>query len=47
MASPVMTPHGRGYDTALSYFSHGNWGWTQAEWGVRIFFLDFTLTSLK
>ena len=32
MASPVMTPHGRGYDTALSYFSHGNWGWTQAEW---------------
>ena len=34
MASPVMTPHGRGYDTALSYFSHGNWGWTQAEWGT-------------
>jgi len=32
MATPHHTPHGRGYDTSLNYFSHGNWMWTEAEW---------------
>lgn len=32
MRTPTHTPHGRGYKTGLSYFSHGNWMWTQAEW---------------
>jgi arylsulfatase I/J len=30
--TPAHTPHGRGYDTSLSYFGHGNWMWDQAEW---------------
>ena len=33
MATPQHTPHGRGYDTSLNYFGHGNWMWTEAEWG--------------
>lgn len=32
MATPHHTPQGRGYDTSLSYFSHGNWMWTESEW---------------
>ena len=32
MATPTHTPHGRGYDTSLNYFSHGNWMYTEAEW---------------
>lgn len=33
MATPTHTPKGRGYDSSLNYFSHGNWGWSEAEWG--------------
>jgi arylsulfatase I/J len=33
MATPHHTPHGRGYDTSLNYFDHGNWMWTEAAWG--------------
>eukprot|EP00756_Hemistasia_phaeocysticola_P004781 Hpha_TRINITY_DN13003_c0_g1::TRINITY_DN13003_c0_g1_i1::g.69194::m.69194 len=33
MTTPHHTPQGRGYDTALSYFGHANWMWTQHEWG--------------
>ena len=33
MATPMHTPHGRGYDTSLNYFGHGNWMWSEAEWG--------------
>jgi hypothetical protein len=33
MATPWHTPHGRGYDTSLNYFDHGNWMWTEAAWG--------------
>eukprot|EP00403_Amphidinium_massartii_P007749 CAMPEP_0178383854 /NCGR_PEP_ID=MMETSP0689_2-20121128/7215_1 /TAXON_ID=160604 /ORGANISM="Amphidinium massartii, Strain CS-259" /LENGTH=611 /DNA_ID=CAMNT_0020004085 /DNA_START=85 /DNA_END=1920 /DNA_ORIENTATION=+ len=32
MATPHHTPKGRGYDTSLSYFGHGNWMWTEREW---------------
>jgi arylsulfatase B len=32
MRTPQHTPRGRGYDRALSYFAHGNWMWSQAEW---------------
>eukprot|EP01060_Flectonema_neradi_P024161 TRINITY_DN3276_c0_g1_i1.p1 TRINITY_DN3276_c0_g1~~TRINITY_DN3276_c0_g1_i1.p1 ORF type:complete len:548 (+),score=116.71 TRINITY_DN3276_c0_g1_i1:51-1646(+) len=32
MATPHHTPQGRGYDTSLNYFGHGNWMWTEAEW---------------
>jgi arylsulfatase B len=32
MATPKHTPKGRGYDTSLNYFSHGNWMYTEAEW---------------
>ena len=32
MRTPQHTPRGRGYGKALSYFSHGNWMWSQAEW---------------
>jgi arylsulfatase A-like enzyme len=32
MTTPTHTPHGRGYDTSLSYFGHGNWAWTEQEW---------------
>jgi len=33
MATPKHTPKGRGYDTSLNYFGHGNWMWTEVEWG--------------
>ena len=33
MAYPESTPKGRGYDTSLNYFGHGNWMWSQSEWG--------------
>ena len=32
MATPHHTPQGRGYDTSLNYFSHGNWMYTEATW---------------
>jgi arylsulfatase I/J len=32
MATPHHTPQGRGYDTSLTFFSHGNWMWTEKEW---------------
>jgi arylsulfatase I/J len=32
MATPSHTPKGRGYDTSLNYFSHGNWMYTEATW---------------
>jgi arylsulfatase I/J len=31
MATPKHTPHGRGYDTSLHYFSHKNDFWSQAN----------------
>jgi arylsulfatase I/J len=33
MTTPHHTPKGRGHDTSLSYFGHGNWAWTEVEWG--------------
>ena len=33
MATPTHTPHGRGYDSSLNYFGHGNWAWSEGEWG--------------
>merc|ERR1711988_1427470 len=33
MTTPKHTPKGRGYDTSLNYFGHGNWMWTEVEWG--------------
>jgi arylsulfatase I/J len=33
MASPTHTPHGRGYNTSLNYYGHGNYMWTEIEWG--------------
>ena len=33
MATPHHTPQGRGYDTSLTYFGHGNWMWSETEWG--------------
>ncbi len=33
MATPYHTPQGRGYDTSLNYFGHGNWMYSNAEWG--------------
>ncbi|EGD76972.1 hypothetical protein PTSG_07315 [Salpingoeca rosetta] len=32
MATPTHTPKGRGYDTSLNYFGHGNWMWNEEEW---------------
>lgn len=32
MATPKHTPQGRGHESSLNYFSHGNWAYTQAEW---------------
>merc|ERR1740138_1627290 len=32
MATPSHTPKGRGYDTSLTYFSHGNWMYSEREW---------------
>ena len=31
MATPAHTPHGRGYNTSLNYFSHKNDFWSQAN----------------
>ena len=31
MVTPAHTPHGRGYDTSLNYFSHKNDFWSQAN----------------
>lgn len=31
MATPAHTPHGRGYDSSLNYFSHKNDFWSQAN----------------
>ena len=33
MATPKHTPKGRGYDTSLNYFGHGNWMFSEVEWG--------------
>ncbi|KAL3933653.1 MAG: hypothetical protein SGPRY_000195 [Prymnesium sp.] len=33
MSTPRHTPHGRGFDTSLNYFGHGNWMWSEREWG--------------
>lgn len=32
-ATPTHIPHGRGYNTSLAYFGHGNYQWGQIEWG--------------
>eukprot|EP00927_Polykrikos_kofoidii_P070735 TRINITY_DN6712_c0_g1_i5.p1 TRINITY_DN6712_c0_g1~~TRINITY_DN6712_c0_g1_i5.p1 ORF type:complete len:592 (-),score=67.00 TRINITY_DN6712_c0_g1_i5:153-1832(-) len=32
MATPHHTPNGRGYETSLNYFSHGNWMYSEAVW---------------
>mmetsp|Transcript_45267 Transcript_45267/g.105023 ORF Transcript_45267/g.105023 Transcript_45267/m.105023 type:complete len:627 (-) Transcript_45267:68-1948(-) len=32
MTTPLHTPQGRGYDTSLNYFGHGNWMYTEREW---------------
>lgn len=33
MATPTHTPLGRGFKTSLNYFGHGNWMWSEMEWG--------------
>jgi len=32
MVTPKHTPKGRGYDTSLGYFDHGNWMWSHRSW---------------
>ena len=32
MTTPTHTPKGRGYDSSLTYFSHGNWAYTNYAW---------------
>jgi arylsulfatase I/J len=32
MVTPSHTPKGRGYDSSLNYFSHGNWMYSEAAW---------------
>eukprot|EP00948_MAST-09A_sp_MAST-9A-sp1_P000778 g778.t1 len=32
MATWKHTPQGRGYETSLNYFGHGNWMYTEREW---------------
>jgi len=32
MATPHHTPQGRGYDSSLNYFGHGNWMYSELEW---------------
>lgn len=34
MATPTHVPHGRGYNTSLNYFGHGNYQWGMVEWGA-------------
>ena len=31
-ATPLHTPYGRNYSTALNYFGHGNYQWGEQEW---------------
>ncbi len=33
MVTPHHTPQGRGFDTSLNYFGHGNWMYSNLEWG--------------
>ena len=33
MTTPTHTPKGRGYDSSLIYYSHGNWAYSSIEWG--------------
>lgn len=33
MRTPTHTPLGRGFKSSLNYFGHGNWMWTENEWG--------------
>jgi len=35
MATPRHTPVGRGYNTSLNYFGHGNYQWGMIEWGAN------------
>ena len=35
MATPTHTPVGRGYNTSLNYYGHGNYQWGQIEWGAN------------
>jgi arylsulfatase I/J len=35
MATPTHTPVGRGFNTSLNYFGHGNYQWGQIEWGAN------------
>jgi arylsulfatase B len=35
MATQRHTPAGKGYQTALNYFGHGNYQWGQIEWGAN------------
>jgi arylsulfatase B len=35
MATPTHTPHGRGYNSTLNYFGHGNYQWGMVEWGAN------------
>eukprot|EP00055_Hartaetosiga_balthica_P003234 m.7069 g.7069 ORF g.7069 m.7069 type:complete len:553 (+) comp2699_c0_seq1:7-1665(+) len=32
MTTPKHTPKGRGYQSSLNYFGHGNWMWNENEW---------------
>eukprot|EP01052_Picozoa_sp_SAG31_P013556 SAG31_NODE_817_length_11849_cov_6.737362_8_plen_291_part_00 len=43
MVTPAHTPHGRGYDTSLNYFSHKNDFWSQANMQVSAH-LRFNIT---
>ena len=35
MSTPTHTPVGRGYNTSLNYYGHGNYQWGQIEWGAN------------
>jgi len=32
MTTKNHTPKGRGYDSSLNYFDHGNWAWSKYQW---------------
>lgn len=32
MMTPTHTPKGRGYTSALTYFDHGNWPYSENQW---------------
>ena len=36
MVTPTHTPHGRGYDSSLGYFGHGNWMWSEQVWPLTL-----------